>query len=192
MSNPFKEKMFDDKKKEEPGAMKLKKLDLLSDIENVEIKKLDSGDVDEVYMVMRKTLWESSREQVTEVIKEGMSYGAYVERMLVGAGLAWPAHYDEKKEKIAKGEPNAIYMEDVALLLAYEGRGIRKILVEEREKAGKSAGFRYAVAFISPDWPKGSLEDMIKERGNRIERAYLAEGYKFLRTKDGILAVKAL
>lgn len=190
MANPFKEKIIEEKK--EPEAMKLKKLDLLSDIENVEIKKLEIADVDDVYLIMRKTLWEASKEQVADVIKANMSYGAYVERMLVGAGLAWTAHYNEKKECMAKGEPNALYLEDVALLLAYEGRGIRRILVEEREKEARNNGFQYVLAYISPDWQKGSLEDMIRERGNRIERAYLSQGYRFIRTKDGILAVKKL
>lgn len=190
MQNPFKEKIIEEKK--EPEAAKLRKLDLLSDLESAEIKKLNPEDVDEVYAIMRKTLWEVSKPQILDVIKAGFSYGAYVERMLVGAGLAWEVHYDEKKERIGSGEPNAIFLEDVALLLAYEGRGIRRILVEEREKAARAAGFSYTVAAISPDWPSGSLEDMIKERGNRAEKAYLSQGYEFKRAKDGIIAVKRL
>lgn len=192
MSSPFKEKMFDEKRKE-PEALRLKKMDLISDLENVEIKKLTMAELDEVHMIMRKTLWEASKQQIIDVLKAGMSYGAYVERMLAGAGLAWSAHYDEKKEKLVPGaEPNAIYLEDVALLLSYEGRGIRTMLVHEREKFGRAAGFQYAIAYISPDWPRGSLEDMILERGNRIEKTYQTEGYHFVRSKDGILAVKRL
>ncbi|VVB97950.1 Uncharacterised protein [uncultured archaeon] len=192
MANPFREKIIDEKEKKEPGgSLKLMKLQLLSDLENVEIKKLEADDVDEVYLLMRKTLWESTKEQVTDVIKSGMSYGAYVERMLAGAGLAWSARYEEGKGIVA-GENNAIYMEDVALLLAYEGKGIRKMLIEEREKQAKLAGFAYAVAYISPDWPQGDLAGLIKERGNKIEREYLAAGYKFERTKDGIVALKGL
>ncbi len=190
MANPFREKIFEEKKETE--AVKPKKLELLSDFENVEIKKLMLADLDEVFVIMRKTLWESTKEQVADVLKAGMSYGAYVERMLVGAGLAWPAYYDEKRERIAKGESNAVYLEDVALLLAYEGRGIRKILVEEREKEGKTNGLSYAVSYINPDWPAGTLEDLIKERGNRMEKTYFMRGYEFKRGKDGVLAVKKL
>lgn len=216
MANPFREKIFEEKKEKE--AHKPKKMELLSDMEHVEIKKLAPADLDDVYALMRKTLWESTKEQIADVIKEGMSYGAYVERMLVGAGLGWPAHYDdlqrglpsskqparcktfgkamafpnEKNKEIGKGGPNAIFMEDIALLLSYEGRGIMKMLVEEREKEAKEKGISHAVGFISPDWPKGNLGDMIKERGNRIEKIYLDAGYEFFRTKDGILAVKKL
>lgn len=190
MANPFREKIFEEKKETE--APKIKKMELLSDMEHVEIKKLAPADLDNVYALMRKTLWESTKEQIADVIKEGMSYGAYVERMLVGAGLGWPAYYDEKNKEIGKGGPNAIFMEDIALLLSYEGRGIMKMLVEEREKEAKEKGISYAVGFISPDWPKGNLGDMIKERGNRIEKIYLDAGYEFFRTKDGILAVKRL
>lgn len=189
MSNPFREKLFE---KKEPEAIKLKKLDLLSTSENAEIKKLDSEDIDEVLLIMHKTLWDVTREQVSGTIQSGMSFGAYVERMLVGAGLAWPTAYDEEKEKITGGEPNAIYLEDVALLLSFEGRGIRKMLVEEREKAGRALGFAFSVAFISSDWPVGGIEDMIKERGNKMERIYLESGYKFVRAENGILAVKKL
>lgn len=190
MQNPFKEKTVEEKK--EPEAAKLRKMDLLTDLESVEVKKLNPDDVDEVYAIMRKTLWEVGKPQILDVIKAGFSYGAYVERMLAGAGLAWPVFYDEKEERIGSGGPNSVFLEDVALLLAYEGRGIRGILMEEREKAARAAGFAYAIAAISPDWPGGSLEDMIKERGNRMEKAYLSRGYAFKRSKDGILAVKRL
>lgn len=190
MQNSFKEKIIE---KKEPEAIKLKKLDLLSDFEHVEIKKLNFEDVDEVFKIMHKTLWEVSREQVADVIKAGMSYGAYVERMLVGAGLCWPTRFNEKSKTMVNGKPNALYLEDVALLLTYEGRGIRKMLIEEREKAAKANGFKYTLAYISPDWQRnGVLEDMINERGNKIEKAYFASGYKFIRTKDGILAVKKI
>ncbi len=191
MGSPFKEKMFDEKRKE-PDAMKLRKLALLDDVERAEIKKLTSEDVDQVHIIMRKTLWESTREQVADVIKNGMSFGAYVQRMLVGAGLAWPAHYGEKQAALTQGEPNALYMEDVALLLAYEGKGIREMLIMEREKLAKERNFQYVVAYISPEWPAGELPLMIKERGNRIEKSYLANGYGFVRSKDGVIAVKRL
>lgn len=190
MAKPFQEKFFQEKN--EPEAIKLKKLDLLDNVENAEIKMLANEDVDEVYNIMRRTLWEVSKQQIVEIIKFGTSYGAYVERMLVGLGLAWPAHYDAKKKKMTAGKANALYIEDIALLLTYEGRGIRKMLVQEREKTAKALGFLYIIAFISSDWPAGSLEDMIKERGNRAEKAYLTDGYKFFRAKEGILAVKEL
>ncbi|MBU0586257.1 hypothetical protein KJ780_01990, partial [Candidatus Micrarchaeota archaeon] len=66
------------------------------------------------------------------------------------------------------------------------------ILVQEREKQGRTKGLQYAIGFISSDWPAGSLEDMIKERGNKMEKIYLQEGYSFVRVKNGILAVKQL
>lgn len=192
MLNPFKEFLVEKKEEEESKAIKPKKLDLFNDLENVEIKKLTLAELEEVHIIMRKTLWEVSKQQIANVLSLGMSYGAYVERMLVGAGLAWTASYDEKKKNVTQGEPNAIYLEDVALLLAYEGRGIRQTLIKEREKYASANDYVYTIGYISPDWPRGNLEDMIKERGNRIEKAYLTDGYKFVRTKEGILAVKHL
>ncbi|MDD5337063.1 MAG: hypothetical protein PHS02_01120 [Candidatus ainarchaeum sp.] len=189
MEVPFKEKNAEQK---EPEAVRLKKLDLLDDFENVEIKKLEAGDRKEVHRIMMKTLWEASEQQVADVIKAGFSYGAYVERMLVGAGLAWQTHFDEERGAMDSGEPNALYMEDVALLLAYEGKGIRKMLIDEREKAAGAAGFHYAIALISPDWKGGALEEMIRERGNKTEKEYLGMGYSFARGKDGIFAIKKL
>jgi len=189
MQNPFKEKMIE---KKEQADVKPRKLELLSDLEHVEIKKLGQEEVKPIYLVMKKTLWEVGEAQVADVVKSGLSYGAYVERMPVGAGLAWPAFYDEARQSVGEGEPNAIYLEDVALLLAYEGKGIRDMLVAEREKAAKAKGFAYAIAFISPDWKPGDLREMIRERGNKAERAYLAMGYSFVRGRDGILAVKKL
>lgn len=190
MPNPFKEKLIKDNK--EPEYQKIRKMDLLAGVEEVEIGKLEPEDADEVHKVMRKALWECAKEEVLGVINYGMSYGAYVERMLVGAGLAWAVHYDEARGEISSGEPNAVFMEDVALLLAYEGKGIRKMLIEEREKEGKSRGFTYAIAYISPDWNEGDIGAQIMETGNRMERAYLSCGYSFKRAKNGVLAVKRL
>ena len=189
MANPFKEKLFE---KKEPEAMKLKKLDLLSMAEHVEIKRLAHEDSEDVHLIMHKTMWEAEKKEIDNIVKENLSYGAYVERMVVAAGLAWAAHYDENGEKLSRGDPNSIYQEDVAILLSYEGRGIRKMLVQEREKAGKAAKFAYSIGYISSDWPVGSLEDMIRERGNKMEKIYLEEGYRFVRAKGGILAVKKL
>ena len=188
MGQPFKEKTVQQK---EPEAMRLKKMDLLSDFENMEIKKLDGGDAKEVHKIMLKTLWEATEQQAAEVIKSGFSYGAYVERMLVGAGLAWPTNFDGEKAVMSNAVPNALYLEDAALLLAYEGRGIRKMLIAEREKAARAAGFQYAIALISSDW-EGSIPEMIRERGNKTEKEYLGLGYSFVQGKDGTFAVKRL
>lgn len=194
MQNSFREKIIGQKEGREPVAAKEKKLDLLSNFEHVEIKKLGPEDADEVHKLMRKTLWESTHGQMLEVINSGTSYGAYVGRMLVGVGLSWPAHYDVKKRKIGKGEPNALYLEDVALLLQYEGKGIRRMLVEERERQAKSMGLTYALGYISPNWDEEgrALAGKIAEIGNTMEKEYLSLGYEFIRAKDGILALKKL
>ena len=59
MANPFKEKLFE---KKEPEAMKLKKLDLLSIAEHVEIKRLAHEDSEDVHLIMHKTMWEAENE----------------------------------------------------------------------------------------------------------------------------------
>lgn len=189
MSNFFKEKIFDEK---ELKVVNLKKINLLMDIEEVEIKKLELEDLEEVHKLMQKMFLETTKQQIKEIIEKGMSYGAYVERILVSVGLAWPVHFNEKKEKIIKGEPNAVYLDNVILLLAYEGRGIRKMLINEREKIARAHGLEYAVVFINSEWPKGNLADMIAEQGDAVEKTYLECNYRFIRVKNGILGIKKL
>jgi GNAT superfamily N-acetyltransferase len=113
--------------------------------------------------------------------------------MLIGIGLAWPAVYDPE-QRIVKGgeETNAIYLEDPAVLLSFEGRGIRRILLKQREDDAKSAGKAYTMAYLYEDLPKGSIVDFITESGSQLEKLYLSENYEFFKTKKGVLAVKKL
>lgn len=204
MQNPFKEKLFEQQETQKKVELpKFKKMRAFDDLENMEIKKLEPSDSDDVFMLMKKALWEVSKTQVLDIVKIGFSYGAYVERMLVGVGLASVIYYDEKTgefgqpatdsaEFAAGKNANALFLEEVAFLLAYEGSGIRKLLVEERENAAIANGLSYAIATISSEWSEGNLEDMIKETGNKMEKLYLTQGYSFRKTGDKVIAVKKL
>ena len=59
--------------KKEQADLKPRKLDLLSDMEHVEIKKLGQEEVKPVYLVMKKTLWDASEAQVADIVKSGFS-----------------------------------------------------------------------------------------------------------------------
>jgi GNAT superfamily N-acetyltransferase len=186
------EKFKVDEKKEQKTEKEKKKFIYLLDEDQVEIKRLVQEDVEEVVKVMRKCAFDVTEKEVSHIIGYNMSFGAYVNRMLIGVGLSWPAKFDIKQKKIVGGEPNALYLEDPAVLLAYEGRGIRRILLKEREKEAKNRNFSYTVAYLSEDLPKGSIEDYIKESGSQLEKLYLSENYEFLRTERGIIAIKKL
>jgi len=178
-------------KKEKKKKEKKKFLHLL-DQDQTEIKILDAGDTKDAVKIMMKCAFEVGEKEVEDIIKYGLSFGSYVNRMLIGVGLSWPARYDSEKRTIVEGESNAIYMEDPAVLLAYEGRGIRSVLLKARENMGRTKKYSYAIAFLSEDVPKEGISSYIKETGSALEKLYLKEEFEFFRTENGILAVKKL
>ncbi len=186
------EKFKVDEKKDQKTEKEKKKFLYFLDQDELEIKRLNAEDIEEVVKVMRKCAFDVTEKEVAYILNYNMSFGAYVNRMLIGVGLGWPAHFSLKQKKIVGGEPNAMYLEDAAVLLIYEGRGIRRILLKERETEGKNKNFDYTVAYLSEDLPKMGVEEYIKETGSQLEKLYLSEGYEFVRTDRGILAIKKL
>lgn len=178
-------------KKEEEEAPKKKFIHLL-DEEEVEVKRLDSEDIDDCVKVMRKCAFDVTDVEVGNIVKYEKSFGATVNRMIVGVGLAWPARLDLETKRIGSGEPNALYLEDPAILLAYEGRGVRRILLKEREREAAGSGLKYAIGYLYEDIPKGDIAGYITEAGSALEKLYLSEDYEFFRTDRGILAVKKI
>ncbi|MEM2948457.1 MAG: hypothetical protein QXY05_04365 [Candidatus Anstonellales archaeon] len=192
MANPFTKK--EEEVKAPPAAKKKRTYDLAVDEEEAEIKKLDIDDFEDVISIMRRAMFEIGKaeaKQIEEILKLGASYGAYVDRMLVAVGLAWPISFDRATKVIGKGPANALYLEDVALLLAYEGKGIRQKLVKAREDEARALGLKYAVAIASEEVPKEeNVIEVIKERGTKIEKVYLERGYSFFKSKIGLIAFK--
>ncbi len=183
-----------EKKVAEPKQKEEKKKEFLHllDEDQVEVKKLDETDIEDVVKIMRKCAFDVTDSEVLKIIKYGLSFGCYVNRMLIGVGLGWPASYDPEKRRIIAGEYNAVYLEDPAVLLMYEGRGIRSILLRQRERAGRTSDYKYAIAYLSEDIPKGNVVDYIKEAGSQLEKLYLGGDYEFFRTERGVLSVKRL
>jgi len=179
----------EEKKKEEKKRTFL----YLLDEDQLEVKRLSSEDVEEAVKVMRKCAFDVTASEVNTIVAYKMSFGCYVNRMLIGVGLSWPAVFDLEKRTIRGGEKtNAIYLEDPAILLAYEGRGVRRILLKQRESDAISAGMNYSVAYLYEDLASGSIVDSIKEVGSQLGKLYLSEEYEFFRTEKGIMAVKKL
>ncbi len=188
MSETFKT----EQKKEVKETTAKKRILQLWDEDQTEIKRLDTEDVQDIVAIMRKCAFDVTDKEILTILAYSMSYGCYVNRMLIGVGLSWPAHYDESIKGLRNGEQNATYVEDPAVLLAYEGRGIRRMLLKAREEDAKSRGFKYIIAYLSQDLPKGGIEDYILESGSQLEKLYLSEKYQFLKTDRGILAFKTL
>lgn len=164
-----------------------------ANIEEVEIKKLGKEDVEESAKVMRKCLFTVTDREVGEVVARDMSYGAFVDRILVSVGLSWEVRFNPETKEFEEGEPNAIFLEDDAILLAYEGRGIRELLIEKREEEGRERGKEYAVAItstINPNEPK--LSEAMMQRGNKTEKVLIRRGYVFAKTPNGLIAFKKL
>lgn len=180
----------EEKKQEEQKKPKF--MNLMSDTEEVEVKRLDAEDIKDVVKVMRKCAFDVTEAEVGSIVQYEMSFGCLVNRMLIGVGLSWPANFDVQENDIKGGDANALYLEDPAVLLAYEGRGIRRILLKEREREALRRNYGHTISYLYEDLPKGSIVDMIKEAGSQLEKLYLSEGYKFFRTEKGILSVKKL
>jgi GNAT superfamily N-acetyltransferase len=189
MGETFAVKKEEEVKKDEP---KKKFLQLL-DEDQVEVKKLSKADSEDIVKVMRKCAFDVTEAEVNSITEYGSSFGAYVNRMLIGVGLSWPAVYDPD-DRLVKGgeETNALYIEDPAVLLAYEGRGVRRILLKQREEEARASGKNFSIAYLYEDLPKGSIVDFIKESGSQLEKLYVSEEYEFFKTDKGVLAVKKL
>ncbi|MBD3209992.1 hypothetical protein GF318_01270 [Candidatus Micrarchaeota archaeon] len=188
----FKHEKKEEKKQEDADeGVKPKFLHIL-DEDQVEVKKLEDEDIEEAVKVMKRCAFDVSEGEVKSIVDYNKSYGATVNRLIIGVGLSWPARLDVETMTITSGEPNALYLEDPAVLLAYEGRGIRRILLKEREKEAGKSGFKYAIGYLYEDIPKGNVSDYIREAGSQLEKLYLSEEYEFHRTDRGILAFKRL
>ncbi|MBI5051267.1 hypothetical protein HZC08_00765 [Candidatus Micrarchaeota archaeon] len=169
-----------------------KKFLYLLDLDQTEVKKLTAEDVEDATKVMRKCGFEFTEKEVDDIIKLGMSFGTYVNRMLVGVGLGWPTTFDYEKRTLAGKEVNAMYMEDPAVLLSHEGRNIRRLLLHEREKEAILSRLKYSIAYLYQDLPRGEISEYIRETGSQLEKLYLSEEYEFFRTEKGVLAVKKI
>jgi hypothetical protein len=189
----------EEKKKtyEEPIALQRKRLKATEiDSEQVEFKILDSEDIDDILSVLRRTAFEigeKEKREVQEIIDYGLSYGAYVDRLLVGLTLIWPLCFNEQTKAIFKcSEKNALYMEDITILIAYEGKGIREKLLELSEQLGSSKGYKYLVSVCGENPKEDDIKMVIEQRGTKIERALLNAGYKFFKGEYGLTAYKRL
>ncbi len=180
------------KKEEKQKSEEKKRFVKTQATDQVEVKLLGESDLGETVKIMRKCAFDVTESEVLVILKHNLSYGAYVDRMIVGVSLGWPAFFDEEKLAIIAKEANAIYNEDPAVLISYEGRGIRRILLKKKEEVAKEAGLSYSIAYLYEDLPNGEVSQYIREAGSQLEKLYLSEEYVFHKTKKGVLAVKKL
>jgi len=184
-----------EEKKEEQKEEKKKeaKFVRLFNEDQIEIKTLGADDVEDATLVMEKCAFEVTKDEVFKVISYGMSFGCYDNRMLVAVGLSWPTAYNEEKKSLTTSTKyNALYLEEPAVLLMYEGRGLRRILVETREQLARKNRYSYLLAYLDKETPRVGIEDYIKESGSQLEKIYLELGFSFIPTNYGVLAVKRL
>lgn len=185
----------EEKKHEEPLALERRRIvGYAIDSEQVELKKLEPEDLEDVLSVMRKSAFEignAEKKEIEGIIKQGFSYGAYVDRMLVAVALAWPICFEESSKMIEScSQPNTLYVEDLAILIAYEGKGIREKLVDELEREAKQSGLSYVLAIVGENPKEEDIPSVIEERGTKSERLYLRKGYKFFKGGYGLTAYR--
>lgn len=180
----------DSKKEEKTEEKKKPHIFRTLDSEQVEIKKVSIDDLEESVKLLSSNGYEVTGKEIEYILKDGLSFGAYVGRILVGLGLSWKSCFDTKKVIMVDGQPNAIYLEDMVISLAYEGAGIRTMILHSREQEALRLGLLYSIAYISEDLPTEGIEDYITERGKKMSKLYMLEKYQFYETKHGILAVK--
>ena len=172
-----------------PKEAKRKKFQSPLDVEEVEIKKLEESDVEEATRVMQKCMFSVTEKELSGIVEKGLSYGAFVDRILVGVALSWGVRFNPESRGFEEGEENALFLEDDAILLSYEGKGIRELLIEKREEEGEKLGFNYAVAITSQFNPEEEhVGKVIEQRGNKTEKVLQRRGYKFIKTKNGVVA----
>ena len=192
MKAGFKSELLETEK-EPKEEQKKKKFRSTSDVEELEIKKLEEKDVEEATRVMSKCMFSVTEKEIRGIVERGMSYGAFVDRILVGVGLSWEVRFNPETWEFEEGEGNSIFLEDDAILLAYEGRGIRELLIEKREEEGREDGLEYAVAITSDTVSEEEkVDEVVGRRGNKTERALLKRRYKFSKTRNGVVAYKKL
>lgn len=192
MKAGFKSELLETEK-EPKEEQKKKKFRSTSDVEELEIKKLEEKDVEEATRVMSKCMFSVTEKEIGGIVERGMSYGAFVDRILVGVGLSWEVRFNPETWEFEEGEGNSIFLEDDAILLAYEGRGIRELLIEKREEEGREDGLEYAVAITSDTVSEEEkVDEVVGRRGNKTERALLKRRYKFSKTRNGVVAYKKL
>ena len=85
-----------------------------------------------------------------------------------------------------------IKAEEVALLLAYEGRGIRKKLVEALERLAKENNIKRIYFFLGEEVDGEEINDYIEKRGTKMERLLLSMGYEFFNSEAGLIGYKEL
>lgn len=186
----FKSAIIEENKEEKAGSKMRVRSPI--DIEEAEIKRLTPEDSEEVTNIMRKCLFAVTEDEVREVLKRNMSYGAYVGRMLVAVGLAWGTAYNPSNLQLETGYTNAIFLEDDAVLLPYEGKGLRELLVDHREMEGRAHEFQFAVTLTTPLNPDGNLDEIVAQRGTKTEKVLMKAGYRFYKTQAGVIAVKQI
>ncbi len=161
----------------------------------IELKKLRSEDLREVWQFVVNLGVELSRKEVCKFLEQGFSYGAYVERRLVALAFAECADFDEKTCKLIPvpcEESNAVVLYEPLIPIDYEGKGLALRFVEEREKEAKKAGKTYVVALLTTVLPLANVEEFVKQQGSQLDKFLLAKGYTFVPLEEGGLAFKVL
>lgn len=163
------------------------------DTARLEVKELDISDLDDVISILRRAQFELTaevRRQVKDILSMGLSYGGYYNRNLVAVCLSYPVGFDEATRSFLEGN-NALYIEEIAILPSYEGKGIRETLISEVEKKIAPLGVCYIISIVDIN-PEGNIEEFIKNRGSISAKTYLKLGYGFFRHELGLVAYKKL
>ena len=197
MEEAQKEKQEYKVKHTEPAVIERKKfLGHGIDTEEIELKILTEEDIEDIVEVFKKVMVTIGNEElrgIREVLKEQLSFGAYVDRMLVGFILGWKICFDKDSKSIATCDnPNTLYMEDIAVLNEYEAKGVRKALLLEMEKVSKEKGIPFLLTIVGDNPKEEDIIKKIEEGGTKHTKLLLEKGYKFFKSEHGLVAYKKI
>ncbi len=183
------EKEEEKKKVERKPAFRPPRWEEKPAFEKVEVKRLSEEDYEDVIALLRRRQYELTREvkgEIKRVLGLGYSYGAYVERALVGLVLAFPVGFDPVEKAIGQGD-NAVYMEEVVIALGFESKGIEERLIEEIERDHKG---KYIISLVSDNPPEEDLIAWVERHGTEFAKELVRRGYSLVKHGLGLLAVK--
>ncbi len=157
----------------------------------VEIKLLDESDLKLVFKFLIERGSTVKKQQLRKLLSYKETYGAFVERRLVGVLVGEIIGYDG--EEIYDEGDNALFIYEPIIDDFYEGKGlVVQLLTHSMKKAVQNRGVEYIVCQLDDVLPPTNLEDVLKERGSKFGQILLKFGFEFIPYDDYTLAVKQI
>ncbi len=160
---------------------------------DVEIKLLEEEDIDDVLHFLSHQHIDATKEEVLDVIKDKASYGAYVNRQLIGLVLSWPVCFERETKDLHNCEEgevaNALYIQTIDVNDMYKDSGAYRALLEAEAEKASELKLKFLMVLFEGKI-KGPIEAYINGEATYKERFFYNEGFMFFNHVYGILAIR--